>query len=413
MAVRIDESEISGAVTVPPSKSYTHRAVICASLAQGRSAISNPLSSSDTEATLDVLGKLGVKIDKGVKWHIYGNEFSGPEEKLFCRESGTTLRFMTAVCSLVKGRCILTGSSALMKRPIKPMLDALRQLGVRCNLSGNSIIINNNFSGGYAKLAGNVSSQFLSGLLLISPFADSVKIHMTTKLESEPYARMTIGMQKHFGIRVENKGMREFCVERQDYKTTNITIEGDWSSAAFLLAAGAVAGKVKVSNLNNDSLQPDKNILAILKRMGANVTVGKNHAVAEKSRLNAIDVDVRDFPDLFPAVCALCAVAEGKSIITGIGRLGIKESNRAEAMKEGLKRMGIKVSSDRYKVAIQGSKPKGARINPHNDHRIAMAFAVLGLAAGETCIENPECAAKSFPEFWDYLGSLGAGVNKC
>src|SRR3989338_5088060 len=128
MTSMIDESEISGAVAAPPSKSYTHRAVICASLAQGRSTISNPLTSDDTEATLDVLGKLGIRIDKGAKWHIYGSEFTEPEEKLFCRESGTTLRLMTAVCSLVKGRCILTGSAALMKRPIKPMLDALRQL---------------------------------------------------------------------------------------------------------------------------------------------------------------------------------------------------------------------------------------------------------------------------------------------
>ncbi len=410
MTAGIQRSEVIGSAEAPASKSYTHRAVVCAGMAMGESIITNPLASDDTEATTTVMEKLGTGIRKGNGWRITGSGFRKPGEKLFCRESGTTLRIMTAVCSLVKGECILTGNERLMERPIQPLLNAMKQLGAKCCLKRNRVIVNNNFAGGHAELPGNVSSQFLSALLLISPFAGA-RIRVTSELESEPYVRMTMDMQKQFGVDV-SVNEREFFIEKQDYTPARISVESDWSSAAFLLAAGAVAGRVKISNVNPDSIQADKNIVRIMQQMGAKIKTGKNYVIAEKSALNAVDIDVRDCPDLFPVVCVLCSLAKGASSISGIERLAIMESDLSAAVKEGLKILGVKVTSGNNEVVIKGSVPRGAKISPHNDHRIAMAFAVLGLAAeGKTLIENPECVKKSFPGFWEVLSSMGADVN--
>ncbi|MFC1940660.1 3-phosphoshikimate 1-carboxyvinyltransferase [Chloroflexota bacterium] len=417
MRASIGKSEIKGKVVIPSSKSYTIRGLICAALARGESEIVSPLSSDDTEASMSVLEKIGVRIHQGKNsWQVSGGNFREPDTELFCRESAATLRFMTAVCSLVPGRCRLTSAPSLSQRPIKPLIQALRQLGIDCRYLEDeaSILVNGGrFRGGTTKLPGNISSQFVSALLHISPFADeSTKIKLTTPLESQPFVLMTLECLQQFGIVVSySPDLREFETLRQTYKPAKYIVEGDWSSASYFLALGALSGEVAVENLNPASLQGDKVILDFLKDMGALVTVGGNSITVKRSKLRAIRANLVDCTDLLPTVVVLAAAAEGTSELSGIERARLKESNRVASVKEGLEEMGIEVKEERNRLTITGSPAKGAVIDSKGDHRIAMAFSLLGVVAGNTVIESAECVAKTYPEFWDTLKSIGGEVN--
>lgn len=417
MRASIYKSELRGRVRVPASKSYTIRGLMCAALAKGEGEIIHPLSSDDTDAALNVLGKIGIRVhQKGDLWQVIGGNFHEPDTDLFCGESAATLRFMTAICSLVPGKCRLTSAPSLSKRPIKPLLQALRQLGVDCAYrdEDSSVVVNGGrFKGGTVELPGDISSQFVSALLFISPFAeDGVKIGLTTLLASKPFVLMTLECLQGFGIKIKaSEDFREFEVLRQAYQPAKYRVEGDWSSASYLLALGAVGGEVEVENLNPKSLQGDKIILDFLRDMGARVEVNKDSVVVRKSRLSAIRADLSDCIDLLPTMAVLAAVADGESEFIGIDRARLKESNRVAAMREGLERMGIKVREERNKLTVTGSMPKGAVIDSKGDHRIAMAFSILGSVAGETIIDGAECVSKTFPEFWDILASTGGEVK--
>ncbi len=400
----------------PPSKSYTLRGLICAALARGESEIIRPLGSDDTEAAIDVLNKAGICVlpDEG-SWRVNGNGFTEPTEDLFCRESAVTLRFMTAISSLIPGQCRLTSAPSLSRRPIEPLIQALKQLGVDCYQErGESIVVKGGrLRGGIAELPGNISSQFVSALLLISPLADeSVSIRLTTPLESQPYVLMTIECLEKFGIKVNySADFREFNTLKQDYQPARYRVEGDWSSASYLLAQGALAGEVEVENLNLKSLQGDKAIVDFLRDMGALITVNKDSISVKKSTLRAIKADMTECTDLLPTVAVLAATAEGTSELTGIERARLKESDRPSALNEGLKKMGIKVFEEKNKLSITGSPARGAEIDSRGDHRIAMAFSLLGLICGETIIDDAECVSKTYPEYWDTLKSIGGKVK--
>ncbi len=417
MRASIYKSEVKGKVKAPPSKSYTIRGLMCAALAKGESEVIYPLSSDDTEAALNVLGKVGIRVhQKSDLWRISGGNFHQPDTALFCGESAATLRFMTAICSLVPGKCRLTSASSLSKRPIKLLLQALRQLGVDCAYrdEDSSVVVNGGrFKGGTVELPGDISSQFVSALLFISPFAEEgVIIKLTTPLESKPYVLMTLECLQRFGVKVEaSEDLREFEVLKQAYKPAKYKIEGDWSSASYLLALGAVCGEVEVENLNPEGSQGDKAVLDLLRNMGAWVGVNKNSVVVRKSKLNAIRADLSDCIDLLPTMAVLAAMADGESEFMGIDRARIKESNRVSALREGLERMGIKVGEERGKLTVTGSMPKGSAIDTKGDHRIAMAFSILGSAVGETIIDGAECVTKTFPQFWDILQSIGGEVR--
>ncbi len=418
MKVKIKPSTIEGQVVAPPSKSYTHRALVCSALANGESTIISPLNSDDTEATMDLLEKLGVKIRvKEDTWNVNGGQLYQPKGDLFCRESGTTMRFMTAICSLVNGTCRLIGGSSLSKRPMKPLIDGLKQLGVECASERGfpPVTVKGGLTGGQTKIPGDISSQFISALLLVAPLAkEDTELILTTPLESKPYVLMTIDAQRQFGVEIgASEDLREFWVKKHAYTPRNYKVEGDWSSAAFLLASGVLAGEIEVQNLNEKSLQADREILNVLKQMGAEAISKNRNIKLKKSELEALKFDVSDCPDLFPILTVLCAVAEGKSKLTGIKRLKIKESDRIAAMKEGLVRMNVAVMEEENSIIIKTSKPKGAIIDPKNDHRIAMAFAILSLVAeGETIIQDAECVSKSFPTFWDVMKYLGMNFEE-
>ena len=417
MKASISKSEMKGNVKAPSSKSYTIRGLMCAALAKGESEIIHPLSSDDTEAAINVLTKVGVRVlQEEDLWQVTGDNFHEPATDLFCHESAATLRFMTAICSLIPGRCRLVARPSLAKRPVEPLIQALRQLGVNCSCQNGLapvIVEGGRLKGGVTELPGDISSQFVSALLLISPFAeDGVTIRLTTPLESKPYVLMTLECLERFGIKVKSApDLREFEVSRQTYKPAKYRVEGDWSSASYFLALGALAGEMKLENLNPESLQGDKMLLNFLRDMGASVKMDKNSVIVKRQRLDAIRADLSDYIDLLPTMTVLAAVADGVSEFTGIERARLKESNRVSALREGLDRMGIKVTEEKNKLTVTGSEPKGAVIDTMADHRIAMAFSILGLVVGDTIIDDAQCVSKTYPEFWNILKSIGSEVK--
>ena len=419
MEVSVRRSDLTGRTAAPPSKSFTHRGLLCAALAEGRSRVISPLVSDDTEATAEVLSGLGVGVTRssGV-WEVEGGVLQRPEEALHCRESGTTLRMTTALSALVDGVCTLTGAASLTGRPVGPLVDGLNQLGADCTSNGGfpPVVVRGRgrLRGGAAEMPGDVSSQFISAILLVAPRTDEgVTLKLTTPLESRPYVRMTMEAQRSFNVDVQTAGdMSEFTVEGQSYEPSDFEVEGDWSSASYLLAGGALAGSVELTGLKDESSQADAAMAEALRMMGADVSVQYTSIAAERSKLNGITFEVSDCPDLFPILSALCATAEGDSVIRGIRRLRLKESDRVAAVAEGLARMGVETIGEENSFIIHGSTPHGGVIDPHGDHRIAMAFGILGLAAeGETTILDAECVSKSFPGFWGALEDLGAELR--
>jgi 3-phosphoshikimate 1-carboxyvinyltransferase len=437
MKITVSKSEVRGKVRVPSSKSQTIRGLMCAALARGESQIVDPLISEDTAAAVDVLSKVGIVIrqEEGL-WRVRGGTFREPTADLFCGESATTLRFMTALCSLVPGRCHLVGGSSLAQRPVKSLVEALKKLGVKCSMEGKTTppvtVEGGTLKGGQTELPGNISSQFVSALLLIAPLSEKeVSIRLTTALTSRPYVLMTLRCLRVFGINVRTE-FDKFVAARQVYKPARFEVEGDWSSASYFLALGAVSEGIEVENLSTSSLQGDRTILDLLRNMGARVTVAGSSVSVGQSRLKAIRADLSDCIDLFPTMAILAALADGVSEFTGIERARIKESNRVAAVKEGLEKMGVTVTEQQNRLTVVGlmtpkpakdseadkedetkspetvaPEPKNIVIDSRDDHRIAMAFGVLGTALGGVTITDAECVAKTFPKFWDTLKSIG------
>ena len=417
MKAYIHKSKIQGSITAPSSKSYTIRGLMCAALASGESEIVHPLSSEDTEAAMNVLSKLGVGVHKEDDlWRVNGGDFHAPDTDLFCGDSAATLRFMTAICAIVPGKCRLTAGPSLSRRPVKPLIAALQQLGIKCSAPGGLppvTVEGGRLTGGVTQLPGDISSQFVSALLFLAPFAEEgMIIRLTTPLESKPYVMMTLDCLQKFGITVGfSPALDQFEVVRQNYEPTKYEVEGDWSSASYFLALGALAGEVAVTNLNPASLQGDKIMINFLQDMGAAIEVGRDSVTVRKSRLKALRADLTDCIDLLPTVAVLAAMADGVSELTGIARARLKESDRVAAVKDGLIRMGIGVTEAQDKLTITGSKPQGAVIDSRGDHRLAMAFSVLGSVVGDTVIDDAECVAKTYPQFWDELKSIGGEVS--
>ncbi|MBI4284794.1 MAG: 3-phosphoshikimate 1-carboxyvinyltransferase [Chloroflexi bacterium] len=418
MKVSVSKSAISGKVATPSSKSYTIRGLMCAALANGRSEIVRPLSSDDTVAAGDVLRRIGVTIkeDKD-SWRVTGDKFHAPSSDLFCGDSAATLRFMMAICALVPGKCHLTAGPSLSRRPVGPLAEALGQLGVGCSTRDGlppADVAGGKLKGGTTALPGDISSQFVSALLLVAPLAEgNVTIKLTTPLESIPYVRMTLECLERFGISVKaSPDLKLFEIVPQQYRPAKYEVEGDWSSASYFLALGATSGEVEVTNLNPESLQGDRVLLDFLREMGASVKIDRNSVIMGKSRLKALRADLTDCTDLLPTVAVLAAVAEGTSELTGITRARLKESDRVAAVRDGLEKMGIDVREEENKLSITGvAKPRGAVIDTRADHRMAMAFSILGSVAGDTIIEDAACVSKTYPGFWQCLESIGGRVK--
>jgi len=413
---------LSGSLRAPPSKAHTHRAVIASSISSGESIIRNPLFCDDTIATINACRMLGAKIvvsGKEIKVHGVLRPET-PEDVIDCGDSGSTMRFITPVCALTNGISVLTGGKSLRRRPMGPLLSALSQLGVKCySARGDGrppiIVFGGGIMGGRAEIRGDVSSQFISGLLFATPMAESdTYIYLSTPLESKPYVDITVDILARHGVKVVSSEGMFYVPCGQEYKPYNHVIEGDYSSASFLLAAAAITGShIRVEDLREETLQGDRRIINILSDMGALVEVGRNYVEVRgvNGRLKPISVDLRDNPDLIPVCAALACFAEGESIISGVSRLRFKESDRIEALVSELTKMGASVKPLEDLLVISGGRLRGAEIDPHRDHRIAMACAVVALGAhGETIIRNAECISKSYPNFISDMRLLGADI---
>jgi 3-phosphoshikimate 1-carboxyvinyltransferase len=418
--------KLEGTISALPSKAYTHRALVAASLSEGRSVIKDALICDDTMATVQACSLLGSEVKKVKKdFLVDGNSKPvTPEDVIHCRDSGATLRFLTPVCALAEGVTVLTGNEGLRRRPMGPLLVALRQLSVRCYSARDDgrppvIVFGGGIKGGKASIRGDVSSQFISGLLFALPEAQSdTEIVLTTKLESKPYVKMTMDVLEDHGIKVETSGdfERFLVLAKQSYKPFNRVVPGDYSSAAFLLAAAAVTNShIRVTNLQRETLQGDRKIVKILDVMGVRLDIGRNYVEVKgvKQKMKGIEVDVRDMPDLAPVIAVLACLSYGKSILNGTRRLRFKESDRIVSISRELRKMGGKIEEDKEKLVIEGTgKLEGVELDSHNDHRIAMACAVAALRAeGSTLIHGIECVKKSYPNFVEDFRYLGGEAH--
>lgn len=412
MNIRIYPSKVKGAVTAPPSKSMTHRAIILASLARGKSVIKNALISDDTLRTIYACRALGVKIkQKGGTLVIEGRagQLMAPKRAIDVDNSGTTRRLMTAVAALAPGKTILTGSKSVLQRPIEPLSKALDSLAI-AGTNGGKII-----TARRVEINATVSSQFVSALLLIAPFSQNgLEIIAKGAIPSKPYVDLTIKLMRVFGVNVQNQDYQKFIISPGQYRAANITIEGDFSSASYFFAAAAVSGgDVTVTDLNIGSLQGDLQFVTILKDMGCQVT-NKDHSITVKGAtlLRGLNVDMEDLPDTVQTLSAVACYARGETQITNIGHLIYKETDRIADTAKELGKIGIHTSHSNNSLIISGGRPQGGTVDTHNDHRMAMSMAIAALGTKEgVVIKNTQVVGKSYPSFWQDLQKIGVKME--
>jgi len=408
--------QVQATLTLPGSKSYTHRALMAAALAPGESVLTNALAAEDTELTAQALTQLGAGIDwQGTTIRVTGRggRWRPAPLPIYLGNSGTSMRFLTALVALGEGEYLLTGTERLCQRPLGELLEALRQVGVRAvSAKGDGcppVRVTGGLTGGRAQLSGGTSSQYLSALLFIGPLAPAgLEIDITGELVSRPYVDLTLEVLGDFGVSYYREGYRYFqlpggqCYLPQDY-----AIEADASSASYFWAAAALTGgRVTITNLSLESSQGDAAFPEVLGRMGCTIESTPAGLTVQGGPLRGLEVDMATMPDLVPTLAVLAAFAQGDTVITGVAHLRHKESDRLHAVAAELARLGIEARETADGLVIRGGDPKGAVIQTYNDHRIAMSFAVAGLKAPGVSITDPDCVAKSFPDFWEFFHRL-------
>ena len=408
-------------ITVPGSKYIANRVLLLAALANGISRIKNVPDNEDINATIEALKKFSININKKDDEIIVNGSngnVAAPNEKINVRNSGTLMRLITGFASLAEGKTTITGSKRIKQRPIKELLMSLNDLGIKCSSKNNGFppveVNGGTLDGGKTRIKGNVSSQFISSLLIISPYAkNDVEIIVENELVSKNYVDMTVDLMEKLGVNVKRDSYKKFRVKAgQNYSAKSYAIPADWSSANYFLAAAAIVpGRMKIRNIGL-SQKGEAEFADILKKMGCKVKKNKNSIEVNGNRkLNAIEVDMSTMPDSVQTLVAVAAFAKGITRIKNIGNLKYKESDRINDTASELKKIGIKATAKDDKLIIEGGNPKFAAIDPHNDHRMAMSFALIGLKTGIK-IKNPECVAKSFPNYWDKLKQIGVEIKK-
>ena len=429
MTVSIQPSIISGSIISAASKSSMQRACAAALLHDGETEIINPGLSNDDLAALEVIQSLGAVIVKRsansivVKGGIAPN---GDEIKdgqiINCGESGLGIRMFAPIAALSSQEITINGTGSLLTRPMNFFDAIFPLLGIRIKSNNGKlpIKIKGPLQPANITIDGSLSSQFLTGLLMAFGKAATKPVTITViDLKSKPYIDLTLSVMKHFGYHVDNDQHERFTINPldKDPKTNDhliqYTVEGDWSGAAFLLVAGAIAGEITVKGLDVFSTQADKAILQALMQSGAVISVKEKEIVIGPGKLKAFHFNATDCPDLFPPLVALAAFCEGTTMIEGVSRLAHKESNRGLTLQEEFGKMGVKIELQNDLMLVTGGNGvQGANVHSHHDHRIAMACAVAGLKAnGETVIEEADAINKSYPDFYRHLQHLGAAVT--
>ncbi|MBQ9734706.1 MAG: 3-phosphoshikimate 1-carboxyvinyltransferase [Clostridia bacterium] len=389
MNVRISGADIKGTLKAIPSKSYAHRISICNFLSGGEpTAECDGFSSKDITVTEECLKAL----KRG-------------EKVLDCGESGSTLRFLLPLTAVLGGEYVFLGHGRLLSRPNEELFSVFSKHGVMARNHGDKITLSGKLTAGEYRIRGDISSQYISGLLMALPVLDGdSQIVLTTPLVSAPYVLITLEVLKSFGVNIIPTDNGYKIRGNQKY-SGDILPEGDWSNMAAFLTLGAVAGSVKVTGLNVNSVQGDRAILEILKKAGARLSIDGDSVTVEKAKLRAFTFDAENCPDLVPVTAALAAFADGDTIINNIERLKIKESDRVESTIATLKAFGISAESDGHSLIVHGNSPTAGKADSFNDHRVVMAAAVLGAGVlGDSIITDVRAVDKSYPTFFeDYI----------
>ncbi|MBQ1546273.1 MAG: 3-phosphoshikimate 1-carboxyvinyltransferase [Clostridia bacterium] len=415
--VTVKSGVLHGSVTVPPSKSDVHRAIICAALSKGTSVISPVAFSQDILATIDCIRALGAEVTvSGDCVTVCGdNTFSNKTALLDCRESGSTVRFFIPVAAAGSIDATFVGKGRLPQRPLGVYTELLPMHGIVCKTEGGlPFSVSGQLTAGQFALAGDISSQFVTGLLFALPLLDGDSvIHLTSMLQSKGYIDMTIDVMRRFGVIVTEKDGDYYIRGGQKYIACKYTTEGDWSQAAFFLTAGALGSEISVNGLDMDSRQGDKKIIDILRRFGANINIEKNTISCHGENLHGIEIDASQIPDLVPILAVCGAFAQGTTRIYNAQRVRLKESDRLSAMKNALASCGADISETHDGLLISGNeKISGGDVDGCNDHRIVMSMSIAALRCENGVnISDKESINKSYAEFFDDFISLGGIVQ--
>lgn len=420
MNVRIKPGLLKGDLVVPPSKSLSHRAIIAAALSKGRSVISNILFSKDILATIDAIKAIGANvIQENDRLIIEGKGYvERVSDVIDSNESGSTVRFMIPIALTCDKEITFVGKNNLVNRPLDAFLEIFGKQKIKYKKEKDTYLPLKVFNGikpGCFEIAGDVSSQFITGLLYALPLLkEDSKIIITTPLESKGYIDLTIDMLKLFGIEITNNNYEEFLIKgNQTYKAHDYQVEGDFSQSAFFLVADLFGSNVNLLAMNQDSLQGDKKIIDDIKAFGGKIEFKNGVLKALPTKTKGATIDFSQSPDLGPAIAVLGCLSKGTTEFINASRLRIKECDRITCVKEELEKVGALIVENPDGMVIEGVDTiKGGILNSHNDHRLRMAFAVLATkASDDIIITNAECVSKSFPNFFEVFESLGGKIS--
>ena len=413
-SVKITPHSLSGKVVLPPSKSVAHRVLICAALAKGKSVIRPFCTSRDINATANVLRAMGAQINTDENGYtvMAGTPVQGV--KLNCFESGSTARFLIPVVAALGINAQFIGEGRLPQRPFSELCDILRANGASVGSDQLPMDISGKFKGDTFTVPGNVSSQYISGILLAAPLmGNDVAVNISGKLESAAYVDMTVEVMSAFGVKVQKTDTGYFVKGGQQYVGRDIKIEADWSAAAFFMSAAAIGGEIAIDGLNFASAQGDMAALDVFAAFGAQLSTLNNTLFIRKGELRGIEVNAQQIPDMVPAIAATAAFAKGTTKITGAARLRLKESDRIKTVCDALIAMGVEVTQTADSIIIHGGTVKGGVIDGANDHRIVMAFAVAAAyAKGTSEISYSSAVEKSYPEFYKDFCKIGGIIDE-
>jgi 3-phosphoshikimate 1-carboxyvinyltransferase len=420
MNCRVEQSRLSGTITCPPNKSYTHRAIFLASLVNGKSLIKNVLRSRDTNATIDICRSFGAEIQgAGNNLKVKGiDKFENDDLMIDAMNSGTSIRIAAAIAALREGKTILTGDESLKKRPMKPLLDALESLGAKCSSNNGNppLTIIGKIKGGEVSIPGNVSSQFISALLIAAPLTEEgVTLNISSDLVSKPYLDATISTMKKFDVEVEIvKPYRKYKITPQEYKHATLTVPSDFSSVALLLSAAVLVGHdltIKVSI--GDLAQGDEAIIDILGKLGVDISMKDNTIVIDApEKLNGGKFDLSNTPDLLPPLSILALKSGFPLELYNVKHARFKETDRITILARELQKLGIIVNEKEDGLILNPPKElKGASLNSENDHRLFMAFCIAAMYVGGCIVSDPESVDVSYPEFVSDMKRVGAKIS--
>ncbi|WP_306569540.1 3-phosphoshikimate 1-carboxyvinyltransferase [Faecalispora jeddahensis] len=412
----ISPARLCGSVTVPPSKSAAHRAIFCAALARGESRLYHVADSEDMRATLGAIQAMGVEVRREGDALIVNSSGKWEDEaEIDCGESGSTLRFLIPILVALGIRAELTGRGRLPYRPLNTYLECLPPHGAVLQSEGGlPLSVDGGLIPGEYTLPGNISSQFITGLLLALPLlpGDS-RIRLTTPLESAGYIDLTLAVLRDFGVEIHPVQNGWDIPGWQQFQPRDYTVEGDWSQAAFFLAAGALGGELSIHGLRRDSAQGDRESAELFQRFGAQIGWQGDVLTVSCAPLRGIEIDAAQIPDLVPVLAATAALAEGRTVITGAARLRLKESDRLDAMTNALLILGAKITQQPDGLVIDGvSQLSPGSVDGCNDHRVVMAVAIAALrGTSPTIITDAQSVAKSYPNFFEEYNRLGGKAN--